>query len=158
MKRLRFVPILIALLIFVSSAIADTMYAFCRPGDYVKVREMPSSKSRTVGQLDCGDPVETDGETRRDKQGRKWTLVYGFESGEAWVCSMYLQNSPIEQERCTCHIVSNGRTAMRRSPGGKVVKWYGNGAEFTVLAMSSEWVLTKAGYIDRNCVDVSGYE
>lgn len=140
--------------IFIGSATADRMYVLCRPKDYVNVREFPSTKGGSVGILDCGDWVETDGITKRDKQGRKWILVYGFE-GEAWVCAMYLQSTPVEIEKCVGLVSAKGKTALRRSPNGKIIKWLKNGSEVSILAMSDDWCLTVGGYIKRECLDVS---
>lgn len=148
------VTLVVAFSLFVGVANADRMYVLCRPNDYVNVRSLPSTKSQAMGILDCGDYVETDGVSRKDKQGRKWIQVYGFE-GEAWICAMYLQESPVEIEKCTCYIVGKGKTALRRSPNGKRIKWLKNGTELTVLAMSDEWVLTTVGYVKREYVDVT---
>ena len=150
----RFLSVLLLLLLVCASAFADTMYVFCRPKDYVRVRESPTTSTEVVGYLDCGDPVETTGEMRKDKQGRKWLRIAGLENG-GWVCAMYLSDSPVTiTDGYAGYVVSNGRTALRRSPNGKRIKWLNNGAEFRVYAMTDEWVLCKGGYIKRECVEV----
>jgi len=155
MKK-KLVPIIFALvfLLFIGVANADKMYAFCRPDDYVVVRSLPSTKGELIGILDCGDYVETDGETKKDNKGRTWIKVYGFE-GESWVCAMYLQDSPIEICKCYGYVTAMGKTALRRSPNGKCIKWLKNGTEVVILAMSDEWVLTTRGYIKREFLDVT---
>ena len=156
MKRIvpLFLTLVIVFLLFIGVANADRMYVLCRPDDYVHVRNLPSTKGELVGILDCGDWVETDMETKKDNKGRLWIHVYGFE-GDAWVCAMYLQNTPIEIGKCYGCISALGKTALRRSPNGKCIKWLKNGTEVTILAMSDEWVLTTRGYIKRECLDVS---
>lgn len=155
MKRIvpLFLSFVLAFAILISIANAEQMYVLCRPKDYVNVRSFASTKSEVAGRLDCGDSVETDGESKRDKQGRLWIKVYGFE-GDAWICSMYLQKTPVEVGKCYGCVVSNGRTALRRSPNGKRLKWLENGTEITILAMSEEWALTTEGYVKRDYVDV----
>ncbi len=123
----RFVPTLIALILIVSCCACSEeleeqyirMYVLCRPSDYVNVRVFPSTDSNGIGMLECGDEVVTDGETKIDKKGRTWVKIFGFESCEAWVCSMYLQDSKITKEKCCGYVVARGKTALRRSPGGK---------------------------------------
>ena len=156
MKRLvpLFLAIVLAFSLFFGFANADYMYVLCRPNDYVNVRSLPTTKGDLAGILDCGDCVETTGVTKKDKNGRTWYEVCGFE-GEAWVCAMYLQNSKIEIGKCTGYVASLGRTALRRSPNGKRIKWLKNGAEVTILAMSEEWALTTGGYVKRECLDVT---
>ena len=85
----------------------------------------------------------------------KHSVIYGFESGEAWVCAMYLQDTPVQVESCNGYVVSRGRTALRRSPNGKRIKWLNNGDELDILAMSEEWVLTTRGYVRREYLDVT---
>ena len=160
MKRI--VPVLVAVVMLIGSAFAETgsqqMYVLCRPDDYVNARYSPSTKSDVMGRLCCGETVSTDGETKIDKQGRKWIKIYGFESGEAWVCAMYLQHTPITVEQCTGYVVAKGRTALRRSPNGKRIKWLENGDEISILAMSDEWALTTRGYVKRECLDVNYHD
>ena len=158
----KLVPILLVLMLFLcilrTEALADSesKYVLCKPNDYVNVREHPSTKSNKAGYLECGDRITTDGVTKKDTQGRLWTHITSpsFESADAWVCSMYLQDSQIEIEKCTGYVVAKGRTAIRRAPGGKCIKWVKNGAEFSILAMSSEWALTTVGYVRRDLLDI----
>lgn len=159
MKKL--VPLFLIVLIVLTTCVtmADeliTMYVLCKPNDYVNARYLPSRDSEVAGRLDCGDDVMTDGETKRDKQGRKWThIVYpAFEVGDSWICSMYLQKTPITIEQCIGYVISKGRTALRRSPNGKRTKWLRNGDEVKILAMSEEWALTTRGYVKREFLDV----
>lgn len=160
--RRKIVPILlIVLVLFVSVVNAEgtetyVLYVLCRPTDYVNARYAPSTKSDVMGRLECGDEVETDGVVKRDKQGRSWTHIVnpGFESGESWVCSMYLQETPITIGLCYGYVSENGRTALRRSPYGKRIKWLSNGDEIIIYAMSEEWVLSKRGYVGREFLDI----
>lgn len=151
----RFLTLVLTLVIVCASACADTVYALCRPGDIVHVREYPSSRSTECGRLDCGDAVETDWKTRKDKHGGKWLHVIGFE-GDAWVSARYLSSSPviIADGDCYAYVCANGRTALRRAPNGKRTKWLKTGTELRVLAYTDEWVLTTRGYVKADCVEV----
>lgn len=151
MKRIAMIVII--MLVVSAYAFADDMYILCRPDDYVNVRAFPSTNAETVGQLDCGDHVETDGTTRRDRKGRTWFKVLNFE-GDAWVCSMYLQETPVVVATVQGYVSARGRTAVRRSPGGKRIKWLRCGDEITIYAMSDEWALTTKGYIMTEMIDI----
>ena len=157
--RKKIVPILLILLIFVSSfAYAEElmqMYVLCNPNDYVNARYSASTKSSVEGRLECGDIIETDGEVKKDKQGRMWVHIVNpsFES-DSWVCNMYLQDTEVVVRQCTGYVVGNGKTALRRSPKGKRIKWVTFGTELTILAMSDEWALTTQGYIMRDYLEV----
>ena len=135
------------------TAYADNVYILCRPDDYVNIRMFPSTNSEAIGQLDCGDSIETDGVTRKDKKGRTWVHVCGLEGG-GWVCSRYVQETPVNIVSYDGYVSANGRTAVRRSPNGKVVKWLHNGDDVCIIAMSDEWALTKSGYIKKELLDV----
>ena len=155
----KFVPILLVLLILLGTANADgiRMYVLCKPGDYVNVRENPSTKSAVAGYLECGYEVETDGKTKKDNQGREWTHLTEpmLECSDVWVCSMYLQDTKVTIQELTGKIHSKGRTAVRRSPGGKIIKWLRNGDDVSILAMSGEWALTTRGYVRSEYIEVS---
>ena len=157
MKRFvpKFLAVLLVLMLVCASAIADTVYALCKPGDIVNVRRFPKTKCEDVGRLDCGDPVETEWETRTDNHGGKWVRVYGFE-GDAWVSARYLSNSPVTIVTCECYayVCANGRTALRRAPNGKRTRWLNNGDMLKVLAFNDEWILTTRGYVKAECVEV----
>ena len=163
MKKL--VPILLVLILTLVYGCAEiieedegyTMYVLCRPGDFVNVREHPTTRAFKAGYLECGDSIITDGIVRKDNQGRQWTHITRpwFESADAWVCSMYLQDTQINMDECTGYVVSNGRTAVRRAPGGKCVKWVKNGTKVAILAMSEEWALTTNGYINMDYLEIS---
>lgn len=140
------------------SAVGETI--LCKPTDSVNARISPSTKSHVEGRYECGDEIETDGVVKTDKQGRKWIHVIDapFESGEVWVCSMYVQDSPVTVEKCHAYVCANGRTALRRSPNGKRTKWLSNGTSLTVLAYSDEWALTTIGYVSMSCIEFYGGE
>ena len=153
----RFLAILLAVLIVLMSfATAENLYVLCNPKDYVNVRMTPSTNGIVVGRFDCGDEFETDGEVKRDKKGRLWVHVVNahLESTDAWLMKFYAQETPITIETATATIVSNARTAVRVNPNGRRRKWAKNGDDFKVLAYSEEWVLTTAGYIAYDCVEV----
>ena len=153
MKRI--VPILLIILCVVTTAQADIMYVLCRPDDHVNMRFSASTKSEIVGYLDCGDEVETDGVVKKDNKGRKWIHIVSpcVESGDSWVCSMYLQESRVTIQKCSAYVIAKGRTALRRSPNGKRIKWLENGDEVSIIAMSNEWALTSKGYVKMDYLE-----
>lgn len=155
----RFVTILLIVLTMLTSVgMADAYYILCNPSDYINARISPSKKSDSVGMLYCGTEIESDGEIRKDKAGNKWLHIINapFEVDDAWVCLTYAQETPITIEKLTAIVVSNGRTAIRKSPGGKRTKWVNNGDELKVLAYSSDWVLTTKGYVAYECLEFIG--
>ena len=161
----KLVPILLVLILTMCSMThaedmtEDTdlpMYVLCAPDDVVNVRSAPTTRASRAGYLDCGDRIMTDGIVKKDGRGRTWYHVTEpcFEYADVWVCGMYVQETPVTTEQCYGFVIAKGRTALRRSPGGKRIKWLSNGDEVTIVAMSDEWVLTTIGYVRRDCLDI----
>ena len=156
MKRI--VQIVIVCILLVGIAFADSIYVLCSPEDMLNVRVNPSIRSEAIGGLYCGDSVETDGKIRKDKWGNKWIHIINIpcEVDEAWISTTYIQDTPVVVNEAIAVVTARGRrTAIRRSPNGKVIKWAKRGDELVVVAYSQEWVLTTKGYIKADCVEIN---
>ena len=124
----------------------------CRPKSFVNVREFPKKKAKEVGRLECGDEVLT----LNEKRG-KFVKIYGptFECGTCWVHRGYLteEKPEIFEDGKTFVIRAKGRVAVRRYIRGARRVWIRPGKTVKVYAMTSEWVLTNRGYIQREFVE-----
>jgi hypothetical protein len=138
----RFIIILLAVLIVSTAAGAETVYTLCQPNSFVYARIHPRRGSEVVGRLELGDAIETDGVRRNG-----FLLVYGFETGEAWVNAGFLTRCPVTVETVQGQIVSKGRVACRRSINGTRRKWLKNGAEVVIYAVSDDWSITNKGFV-----------
>lgn len=161
----RIVPVLIAVAMLLAGGAAaekelTTCSVLCNPGDIVNIRERPSKHSEVVGRFECGYTFETDGETRKDSQGRRWVHMVNarLEVDEAWIIETYVAYSEVDVARVTAVVDSRGRVALRQSPGGKRIKWLKNGTQVNVLACSDEWCVTDQGYISVDCLIFDGSE
>ena len=154
----KLIAVIVMLLIMVTTASGESI--LCKPNDSVNARRSPSTKANVEGRFECGDVIETDGKVEIDNRGRKWIHVIDgtFETSDVWVCAMYVQDSTVTVEKRLAYVSANGRTALRRSPDGKRIKWLENGKELTVLAYSDEWALTTIGYVSMACLDFYGGE
>ena len=157
MRKLLIATFLV-LLIMVGTATGETI--LCKPNDNVNARRSPSTSAVIEGRFECGDEIETDGKVQTDNRGRKWVHVIGckFEVSDVWVCASYVQDSDVTVETCNAYVSAKGRTALRKVPNGKRIKWLDNGKELTVLAYSDEWALTTIGYVSMECLDFYGGE
>ena len=127
--------------------VLSTAWVMCRPGEgnYIRVRETPSTKGKEIGRLDSGDWFKTDGENLNG-----WIRCYGIGESEGWIyCGFVVTEEPqkiMENYICT----SNGRVACRRWIGGPQVdgaKWIKNGSTVTVFYIAEDWACTSRGYI-----------
>ena len=130
----------------------QTLYVMCMPKSFVNVREFPKKKAKEVGRLECGDEVLT----LNEKRG-KFVKIYGptFECGTCWVHRGYLteEKPEIFEDGKTFAIRAKGRVAVRRYIRGARRVWIRPGKTVKVYAMTSEWVLTNRGYIQREFVE-----
>lgn len=158
MKKI--VPVLLMIVMLFTGAMAETCAILCSPGDEVNIREKPTTRSEVVGRFGCGYTFETDGETRKDKQGRRWVHMVNphLEVEEAWVIDTYVAYSDVEIQSVTAVVDAKGRVALRKSPGGNRIKWLKNGQQVNVLAYSDEWCVTDQGYISVDCLVFDGSE
>ena len=136
MRRL---AVLMALLLLLGTAEADTMWIMCN--GFVNVRAKPSGT--VSGYLDAGDSFETDGKT---KDG--FIRVKGVgEAGDGWAHQGYVVSEPPERVDARYVCVAKHRAALRRWIGGPRSGWLNNGYNVTVYWMTSEWAVTNKGYI-----------
>ena len=154
----KLITTILILIMIASTAVGETI--FCKPNDTVNVRARATTRSSVEGFLECGDEIETDGKTAKDKQGRTWVHIVNthLEIGDAWVCGMYVSDSPVTIENTYAYVSAKGRTALRRSPNGERIKWLKNGEELEIIAYSEEWALTTRGYVSLDCIDFYGGE
>ena len=123
-----------------------TVWAMCKPGSFVEVRETPSKNGHHVGYLDPCDSFQTDGVT---KNGYVRAIGLG-DTGEGWVyCGFVSTEEPVPVfERYMCNSLS--RVACRRWISGPRVANYGwivNGSTVEVFYRTDEWSVTSRGYI-----------
>lgn len=144
---------ILAALLLLSSASAETWYAFCAPDSQLNLREGAGSGSAYAGYLLCGDAFEA-GVSRKDNRGRVWfaSAEPMVESGIVYVCADYLSSSPVTVEERTATIMASGRVAVRETPGGKRLRWARPGDTVTAVAYSDSWALTAHGYIRTDCL------
>lgn len=132
-------------LIAVSTVFADEneLFIICDPRSHVNVRRSPKRDSEEIGWLECGDSVWVDG---KKKNG----FAHGFpnvENGDGWIYAGYLVDEKPIKYGGTATIRSNGRVACRQYVNGKRQGWLKPGQQVTVLAYTSEWALTKKGFV-----------
>lgn len=150
--------VILAVIIAIGSVIAQgeepmaTVYAMCRPESKVWIRREPKGDSQITGYLDCGDPFQTDGESRDG-----WIRCYG--AGEnGWVYIGYVaENKPeVIDERYVC--VAIRQVACRQYINGPLIDdrpWLRNGEFCTVYITDGEWAVTSRGYIKIEWLEVS---
>jgi hypothetical protein len=95
-------------------------------------------------QLYRGDAVMTTGE-----EADGWIEV--AVGGDAvWVKAEYLAVKPPEDPK-EATITGNGRVALRKAPGGKLIRWLQPGEQITVSAIiaveGQNWAKTPDGYV-----------
>lgn len=142
---------IIAALIGWAAAEEMELYAMVRDGDFVNVRASASRRSESIGRLECGDMVITDGVTRGD-----WVhlIRLSLESAEGWVHSGYLVTEKPEVlswEKRT--VRANGRVACRKWADGPRRAWAKNGSAVKVYAIGGGWALTNRGYIAEDYLE-----
>lgn len=123
-----------------------TVWAMCKPGSFVEVRETPSKNGHHVGILDPCDSFQTDGVT---KNGYVRAIGLG-DGGESWVYCGFVSTEKPEPvfERYMCNSLS--RVACRRWISGPRVANYGwivNGSTVEVFYRTKSWSVTNRGYI-----------
>ena len=129
----RFLIILLAFLLLIGSAAADSIFVLCQPNSFVNVRVFPKKWSEIAGRVELGDELETDGEKRNG-----YIHVIGFE-GDGWINAGFVTESPVEIRTFEAEIFSNGRVACRRSIKGHRRKWLSDGQKVVIYALAGDW-------------------
>lgn len=145
MKKLLslFIAILLIFTVFAGSVLADEYYIICNPKTSVNVRRSAKRASEKIGWLELGDMVESDGETENG-----YMLCYlSNEYGEGWVYKGYLTNEKPTPCGEMIEVIANGRVACRQYVNGKRQGWLKPGSDIKVYAYTSEWALTKNGFV-----------
>ena len=127
-----------------AEGIQEECWILCRPGSYVSLREKPGKRAAEFGGALCGAKMWTDGTTRN---GYLRVTEIAAEQDHGWVSARYVVYSEPREINCPLRIRSEGRVAVRKWIGGKIVKWMRDGDEILVYAMSDEWAVTEKGYI-----------
>ncbi len=129
------------------------IWIVCQPDSFVNIRAFPNGRSESVGRLDSGDSVYTDGNTKRG-----FLHVYAsIEPGEGWVHKGYVvYDEPVKPEQQEYTVQSKGRVACRRSAGGTRRCWVRNGDPVRVYYISDEWSITNKGFIKTEFLAEAG--
>ena len=138
----RFLVLLVAFLLLIGSAIADSVYVLCQPDSFVNVRLFPVKGSEVAGRVELGDELETDGEKRNG-----FLHVYGSFETDAWINAGFVTYYPVTILTFETEILSKGRVACRRSIGGTKRKWLSNGQKVVIYAFAVDWSITDKGFI-----------
>lgn len=124
---------------------AESVYAkqwiICK--DYVLIRQWASRKAPECGQLDPGDEIEIDGNT---KDG----FAHIVSPVDGWVWAGNIVGSRPEKVECMAFVTAKTRLAARRWVDGPQVDskpWLINGSEIKVYWMNDEWAVTSRGYV-----------
>lgn len=124
---------------------AESVYAkqwiICK--DYVLIRQWASRKAPECGQLDPGDEIEIDGNT---KDG----FAHIVSPVDGWVWAGNIVDSRPEKVECMAFVTAKTRLAARRWVDGPQVDskpWLINGSEIKVYWMNDEWAVTSRGYV-----------
>lgn len=126
-------------------------WILCQPDSWVNARINPSKKSDTLGRLECGDRVFTDG---KKKNGFIHVTGLRFEMGEGWVKTGYIvYDEPYKPEFYETEIKSNGRVQARKTVNGKRRCWLKNGQKIKVYMMTDEWAVTNKGYVKSKFIN-----
>ena len=129
-----------------------TVWALCKPGSFVEVRETPSKQGHHIGYLDPCDSFQTDGVS---KNGYIHAVGLG-DSGDSWVYSGFVSTEKPDPvfERYVCSSIS--RVACRRWISGPRVTNYGwitNGSNVQVFYRTETWCVTNRGYIQSQYLE-----
>lgn len=133
-------------------AVIDHAVVIVDPGEYLKGRSRPIDGDIMM-RLYLGYEVEIVAE----RNG--WYEIIGGELDTCWVCGDYIANeyTPLSNPT-TYRVSSNGRVRLRALPGGKAVKWLGNGDTVTVTAWvvvdDVEWGMCDDGFVMREYLEV----
>lgn len=130
------------------------MYIVCQPGDYVNARIKPSTRSESLGRLDTGYSLMTDGKT---KNGFLHCPHLLLENNEGWVYAGYLvDDPPVESGGAEFRVRTNGRVACRKCIDGERRCWVNDGDIVKVWYWTREWCVTNRGFVQTKYLERSG--
>jgi hypothetical protein len=163
LKTLLEIALIAAVLIGIVSAVrgiakADTIteevWVLCEPNGTVNLRSKPGG--RVFGGSTCGAKMWTDNSQR---DGFLHVLELNAEEETGWISARYIVYDEPHPVDAVMVITSDGRVAVRKWIGGKIIKWLQNGDLVTVHWMSSSWAVTEYGYIRSEYLEavMNGY-
>ena len=127
-------------------------WVICQKGDYVNLRAKPSTSSRTVGQVDCGDVLELDGTT---ENGFARVVNLTIDSpAEVWIHTGYIVFDEPRWYGDTMVVVGNAKVAARKCCEGDLRKWLKPDTEVFVYWWTEEWCVTSKGFIKTEYLEV----
>lgn len=140
--------ILIAALLLVGSAIADSVFVLCQPDSFVNVRAFPTKGADIAGRAELGDELETDGARKNG-----YLHILGFE-WDGWINAGFVTDSPVQIVKLETEVLSKGRVACRRSIKGTRRKWLSDGQKVVIYALAGDWAITNQGFIQTRFLGV----
>lgn len=140
--------VLLALVVWATTAEAEYGWIMCRPGSEVNLRSDATTHSRTVGRIFFGDRVDID----RTYRGWVHSSSIVLEEEDCWISADYVvYDEPIgfpEGRKFT--IRANGRVAAWKGLRCKERNcWLKPGDTVVVYAISEDFALTNKGYVRR---------
>lgn len=129
------------------------VWVLCNPNSYVSIRSGPGRKYTAIGGATCGSDMMTDG---IDKKGFLHVYDLAAEDEEGWISTRYIVYSEPEEVHYRMQIVADGRVALRKWVGGKIIGWLYSGDTVTVLCMCDEWAITTRGYVMSDYLVMAG--
>ena len=108
-----------------SSATGETLACIVREGQYVNVRNQPSSSAAAWGVLHTGDVIDTN-----PAEIRNGFFKTTYKDHTAYVSVRYFEIA-VEQDFI---VEANGRVRMRKSPGGQASGFIAPGTRVHVIA------------------------
>ena len=160
MKKVMAFIILAVMLMAVLPCMAEDIYGtqvwvLCDPASYVSIRSGPSKKYTAIGGATCGSTMMTDGVV---KKGFLHVYDLAAEDDEGWISTRYIVYSEPEAAPYRMEIVADGRVALRKWVGGKIIGWLHSGDVVTVQYMCDEWAVTTRGYVMSEFLIMAGGE
>jgi len=147
--------IVAASILFAEAANAETTecWVICQPNSYVCIHGKPSKANDAFGGSMCGSRLETDGKQRN---GFLHVVNVPAEESTGWISTGYIvYDEPIIMNR-TATVYCEGRLAVRKCVGGKIIKWLKPGQQVTIVCYSNEWCLTDNGYVRTEFLRLEG--
>lgn len=129
------------------------VWVLCDPDSYVSIRSGPSKKYTAIGGATCGSTMMTDGVV---KKGFLHVYDLAAEDDEGWISTRYIVYSEPEETPYRMEVVADGRVALRKWVGGKIIGWLYSGDVVTVQCMCDEWAVTTRGYVMSEFLIMAG--
>ena len=128
-----------------AKAETEARWVLCRPGDWVNARRKPSTRSESLGRLECGDRIWTDG---KERHGFLHVVNLSMEESEGWVYAGYVVDGPSDGEgTMQVTVQASGRVALQKCRDGERRGWAKSGNTLTVYAFGGGWAVTNRGWI-----------